>query len=317
NFFGDYNWRHNISGSPILFWPVGIFFLIGFILCIKNALKHLIQTIQKKIASQVPSSKFQVPSFMILWFFVMLLPGFLSSEGTPHCLRCIGAIPVVFIFAGIGAEFLYSRLKKFLPNQNIDVWRHSDRAPFANGAREESRQRRNSTGFFAPLRMTANAKILKLFIIFAGTLLMISFTYAQYHRYFILWGQNTETQRAFSCNCVAIGNYLNTLPDNAEKYVIINESGPHIPLPIETIKFIRATKGETRLGPAPCEGPDYGVANQNTNYIFLEQIKDIEITDKQAYIILMDKNQNLLNEIQTIFPEGKIIKTSEVWGYDL
>src|SRR3989338_4315068 len=29
NFFGDFNWRHNYAGSPQLWWPVGILFLIG------------------------------------------------------------------------------------------------------------------------------------------------------------------------------------------------------------------------------------------------------------------------------------------------
>ncbi|MEK7451258.1 MAG: glycosyltransferase family 39 protein, partial [Patescibacteria group bacterium] len=32
NFSGDYNWRHNYAGKPLLFWPVGILFLIGILL---------------------------------------------------------------------------------------------------------------------------------------------------------------------------------------------------------------------------------------------------------------------------------------------
>jgi len=38
NFYGDANWRHNIAESPILFWPVGILFLIGLIISIKESL---------------------------------------------------------------------------------------------------------------------------------------------------------------------------------------------------------------------------------------------------------------------------------------
>ena len=32
NVHGDDNWRHNVSGAPELFWPVGILFLLGIIL---------------------------------------------------------------------------------------------------------------------------------------------------------------------------------------------------------------------------------------------------------------------------------------------
>ena len=39
NFYGDGNWRHNFSGSPQLFWPIGILFLIGFFVSIRELKK--------------------------------------------------------------------------------------------------------------------------------------------------------------------------------------------------------------------------------------------------------------------------------------
>jgi hypothetical protein len=120
----------------------------------------------------------------------------------------------------------------------------------------------------------------------------------QFTKYFVSWGQNPETYNAFSYNCVAIGNYLNSLPENTDKYVIINEPGPNLPLPVETIKFIQHTQNR----------------EQYTNYIFPEQIKNIEITNKPINIILMDKNQELLSKIQIHFPQGEIIKNDDVWG---
>lgn len=98
NFYGDGNWRHNYSGSPELFLPVGIFFLIGFILSIREIIRR------RNIAVYV---------FLISWFFIMLLSCFLSGEGAPHALRAIGAIPVVYIFAGLGAFFIFDKLKGF------------------------------------------------------------------------------------------------------------------------------------------------------------------------------------------------------------
>ena len=190
----------------------------------------------------------------------MLLPGILSYEGIPHSLRCIGALPVVFIFIGMGACFLYKRIRKLIKKN----------------------------------KQTLICKALPFLLI----LLAISFVFVQFSKYFIVWGQNPETRNAFSYNCVAVGNYLNSLPDISEKYVIINEPGPNLPLPVETIKFIQHTESK----------------EQYTNYIFPEQIKNIKITDKPIYIVLIDKKQNLLSEIQTHFPDGETIKTNDIWG---
>src|SRR3989338_1313497 len=107
NFYGDGNWRHNIPRSPQLLWPVGIFFLIGFILLIKEII------IRKKNINEfhIPSSRFYVPIFLFAWFFAMLLPSALTYEGIPHNLRIIGMIPPIFIFAGIGAFWTYEKIK--------------------------------------------------------------------------------------------------------------------------------------------------------------------------------------------------------------
>ena len=89
NFTGDSNQRHNISGSPELALPIGLFFLAGFI-------KEFIHWIRRK------HDHFSIThTFLFSWFFVMLLPGFLSTEA-PHALRVIGVLPVVMIFAAQG-----------------------------------------------------------------------------------------------------------------------------------------------------------------------------------------------------------------------
>ncbi len=74
NFSGDYNWRHNIAGSPVLFWPVGILFLIG-----------LFSLVFKKKVWQ----ESLILLFLLSWIFAMLLPGVLTYEGIPHSLRTI------------------------------------------------------------------------------------------------------------------------------------------------------------------------------------------------------------------------------------
>lgn len=94
NIQGDYNWRHNFSGSPQLFWPVGALFLLGIYLGIK---------------------RFNFPNkFLFAWSLVFLFPVILSSEGLPHALRALALAPVAYAFAGIGAIWLYDlvRVKK-------------------------------------------------------------------------------------------------------------------------------------------------------------------------------------------------------------
>jgi 4-amino-4-deoxy-L-arabinose transferase-like glycosyltransferase len=101
NLWGDNNWRHNFSGAPELFWPVGILFLIGIILSAREIFK-------KSNYKNLPS----VIGYWLLaaWLFLMLLPGILTFEGVPHALRTIGAIPPAYILAGLGAWKVYQFL---------------------------------------------------------------------------------------------------------------------------------------------------------------------------------------------------------------
>ena len=105
NIRGDANWRHNYANAPELFWPIGILFLIGFILSIKE----LIISFKSK-----NRSLFTAHCLLLSWFFLFLLPGILTAESVPHALRVIGVIPPVFIFAALAADFLYQKIKKLL-----------------------------------------------------------------------------------------------------------------------------------------------------------------------------------------------------------
>lgn len=102
NFNGDYNWRHNFSGRPELFWPVGLLFLIGFIRSWHKLNKS------KKTHGHYSS----VQVLLLSWFFLGLLPVVLSNEGLPHALRAILVAPVVMIFAGEGLWWLYDMSSK-------------------------------------------------------------------------------------------------------------------------------------------------------------------------------------------------------------
>lgn len=93
---GDYNWRHNLSGAPELWWPVGILFLAGIIIAIR---------------ALIANYKSQLHYWLIfLWIAVGLLPVIISNEGIPHALRAIIVIPPVLILAAAGAENILNHL---------------------------------------------------------------------------------------------------------------------------------------------------------------------------------------------------------------
>ncbi|HXU12526.1 MAG TPA: glycosyltransferase family 39 protein [Candidatus Binatia bacterium] len=81
---GDTNWRHNLSGAPMLDPLTGALFLVGLVVVWRR-----------------PAP---VPALLVGWVGAMLLPNLLSVEGVPHGLRSCGVLPAVALLAGIGLE---------------------------------------------------------------------------------------------------------------------------------------------------------------------------------------------------------------------
>jgi 4-amino-4-deoxy-L-arabinose transferase-like glycosyltransferase len=148
--------------------------------------------------------------FLFSWFISMLLPGFLSGEGVPHALRTIGVIPVAHIFAGIGAYWLI-----------FDVFG----------------------------KICRTKRDLYVFVM-CLVLFVVALTYASYDIYFNKWGKSNETKGAFTQDLSNIGDYLNSLPDNVNKYVVVTQGGTlvnGIPMPAQTPIFLeRLVFGEPR-----------------------------------------------------------------------
>ena len=119
NFIGDMNWRHNFRPYPLLDPITGFAFLLGIIFSITIFFKSF----KKRIKQKIRSLELEKYSFLLLWFFAMLAPEFLTAEGNPHALRAIGTLPVVFIFSGIGFEYLLIHSKKsgLFSRKNISI----------------------------------------------------------------------------------------------------------------------------------------------------------------------------------------------------
>lgn len=207
-------------------------------------------------------------STLIVSLGVMMLPAALTIEGIPHALRAIGLMPFVFIFASLG--FLYL-VRLFFPH------RHH---------REE------------------------IWLFGFGTMIMIILIFAsvQFPHYFLDWGENKAVENSFSKNYVDIGNYFNELPDNYQKYLIINvgHTGVEYPkskkLPVDgqTTLFIQQTKNIPPL---------------NTLYIEESQLP-IEATENSIFIPL-NATDEIKNLLRIQYPQGQELEFENFWVYKI
>lgn len=225
NFAGDFNWRHNYAGSPLLFWPVGVFFVIGFI---KSIFKMF-----KKLKEHSHLAVLHVLLFS--WFFIMLLPSALTREGIPHALRLIGVLPVVMILAAEGTWWFFETL--------IHWYREKDIHPLESPYKKEKEAR--------------------LFVGAALILLLASIGFVEYDKYFNKWAKRPEVQDAFSADFTRMGKQINQLqrsdlsskvgtPAEASDlpiYIVVNTDGvlvDGIPMPAQTVMFITQTYTKKR-----------------------------------------------------------------------
>ena len=241
NWKGDSNWRHNLSGSPQLLWPVGMLFLMGLAISIKNSFRF------------IKDKKYWPYLFFLAWWVILLLPSMLTAEGVPHALRSIGAVIPSFVFAALGLEFLLKKLK-------------------------------------GKIEPKGAYKTILLIIIFLAA---SSFIYAQYFKYFVLWGQNEETKGAFSKDYVEMGKYLASLDPEIKKYVVVNKGGVKVPLPdgipmpSQTMVFMES---EARI---------------KSIYLNPDEISSIFLKEK-GLVVLFGYDESLALKIYRMFPESKI-----------
>lgn len=105
NFWGDQNWRHNFPPYPVLDPVTGVAFTFGF----AWAIIRIFHLLHLRAFRKTRHPQFEVYTFLLAWFFVMLIPEFMTAEGNPHALRSIGTLPPVFIFSALTFEFFMAK----------------------------------------------------------------------------------------------------------------------------------------------------------------------------------------------------------------
>jgi uncharacterized membrane protein len=251
NFYGDPNWRHNFSGYPELFLPVGILFLIGAIL-------SFMEIFRKSNYQNRDYQKLSTFYFLLSTFFIMLLPGILTFEGIPHSLRVIGTMPAVFIFSGIGAWKLYEFLNDWNDRKNL--------------------------------------------LIYISFLFLFAVGFSEFNKYLNFWAKESKVKEAFTENYYDIGNFLNNLPGEVNKYVIVNEPGNPlygISIPAQTPIFI--------------ESAEYG--KPRAAYLKFEDLDQIK-TGEQETIIVPLYDDRTFEELSKRFPQGQVEKENTFEYYE-
>ncbi len=199
NVAGDFNWRHNFAGSPMLFIPVGFLFLLGIWLSVK---------------------KFKFgEKFFLAWLLIFLLPNILSTEGNPHALRSLGAMPVAMVFAGLGLIWLYEKIQNYLNKK---------------------------AGNSALIKYHGQILRIKKEIFLLLIIFLVFVAGYEHNKYFVKWASNIRAVEAFSQNQVELANYLNNLPAGIKKYVIWDASDRAtdngLPVSAQTVNFLTAEK---------------------------------------------------------------------------
>ena len=205
---GDPNWRHNISGMPLLHPLVMLFFLSGLLLAVATVVRAILargpdQTPQ--VVHPVLSVPAPLAGFLLLWLAAMLVPSVLTYEGRPHALRAIGAIPPTMILAAFGAVHLAQLLV------SATLGRRLERVGWS-------------------------------VIAMLGFLVLAAWTHAAY---FGLWADHPGTKRAFLWDATAIARHLQSLPDGVEKYVVVGRTKKGVPVDrswlVQPIAFLTGT----------------------------------------------------------------------------
>ena len=210
--------------------------------------------------------------FLLAWFFITLLPVVISSEGLPHALRAIISIPAVMIIAAWGLEFTASKIEAWLDVKKIAF----------------------------PEKILQIERIqweLKVFLLVG----LLGVGVNAFNQYFLRWSAKPEVVDAFAENYTNIAKYLNTLPDNLSKYVIVNADGVDvkgIPMPAQPVMF------QTKTFLAS------GQQKRNINYLLPDSIPYDKINNENNAVVVMLENdpllrKNLLNKIQNLHTEIK------------
>ena len=150
--------------------------------------------------------------------------------------------------------------------------------------------------------LNKNIKNKKL-LIFSCFFFLLALAASEFNKYFVLWANNEKVKEAYNQNYADIGYFLNSLPQNVKKYVIINTPGSPlygISIAAQTPLFIEATKfGKPRA-----------------TYLKFEQLDEIDIYQRKSIVVPIYED-GVFDELSKKFPWGEIKTEKDLKYFDL
>lgn len=214
--YGDTNWRHNIAGQPILFWPVAALFAVGL-------LHTLWRFVHSWRTRGYPST---VQTLLLSWFVVGLAPAILSPEGAPHALRALLVAPAVYMMAGVGLHWLALSLERWYgANDHRQICLPMRHLPGGSGH-----------------RMCADRST--VVVTFAVVAFLIAVGFSDARRYFVEWGNNPAVASEFTAHYLPIAARLRAAPPATLKYVVVTRGDVlvnGVPMSAQTVMYLTDT----------------------------------------------------------------------------
>lgn len=213
---GDYNWRHNMSGDPILLWPLGLFFALG--------LGRLLWKVGHALATRGHPTT--VHTLLLAWMAFGIVPEVVSNEGIPHALRALPIAPAVYTTIAVGLHWIIVLMERwFMSHDGRMICIPAFMIPGSHGhARCYSR-----STFLVTVAV----------VVFA-----LSTGAVEAYRYFAIWAPHPETQGAFDARSVELARTLNAMPPATFKYIVVNAQGTlvrGVPMPTQTLMYLTDT----------------------------------------------------------------------------
>jgi hypothetical protein len=213
---GDYNWRHNMSGDPILLWPLGVFFVIG--------IARLLWKVGHSLYTRGHPTT--VHTLLLAWLALGIVPEVVSNEGIPHALRALPVAPAVYAIVAIGLHWLMVLFERWI---------------MAHDARMVCIPAFLIPGSHGHAQCYSRSNVLVALCVVSFCL---STGAAEAYRYFAIWAPSAQAQEAFDMRSVEIARTLNNLPPSTFKYVVVNAQGTlvrGVPMPTQTIMYLTDT----------------------------------------------------------------------------
>lgn len=189
---GETDWAFNVSGEPLLFWPIAALFVVG--------LARSILKVGRTLRTHGHFST--VHALLLGWFFIGLIPAFRDS-GVPSAVRALAVVPVVYLFAAEGLWWLYAWMRHSYEARDKRMVRLPEYLEPGSHGHTHTTTRGRALAFLAILAF--------LVAIGANTA----------NQYFRSWGTHPSTEQAYFIEYISVAQRINERPAGTPVFVLI------------------------------------------------------------------------------------------------